>query len=151
SEKNETPPARREEQLPPQSAQQSQPDRAETPITTKEKEPPTRPAETPTPEREERKKEEPKSEERPRTNTKQPKKGDDLPDVSLQIPEETRPEVKAILKANAISLSSRTAAERVKAAQVLGELGEQGKPARGLLCRAMLDPVTNVRVAAADA
>jgi HEAT repeat protein len=79
-----------------------------------------------------------------------PKKGDDLPDVALQIPEDTRPEVKALLKANALGLSSSKASERAKAATVLGELREQGRPARGLLCRAMLDPSPTVRVAAAD-
>jgi HEAT repeat protein len=79
------------------------------------------------------------------------KKQQDLPDVSLVIPEETRPEVKAIIKANVASLSSTRASERVKAAQVLGELGEQGKPVRRPLCRALLDPTSAVRVAAADA
>jgi hypothetical protein len=81
---------------------------------------------------------------------KQPKK-DDLPDVALVIPEDARPEVKAIIKANVIALHSRRAPERFKAAQVLGELGETGKPVRGLLCAAMLDPAPDVRVAAADA
>jgi HEAT repeat protein len=79
------------------------------------------------------------------------RKKDDLPDVSLVIPEDTRPEVKAIIKANAKALSSKKASERMKAAQVLGELEEQGKPLRGLLCRAMLDPIPEVRTAAADA
>jgi hypothetical protein len=86
----------------------------------------------------------------PKPNQKQ-KKDQDLPDVSLQIPEDTRPEVKAILKANAIALSSKKVTQRVKAAIVLGELGEGAKPARGLLCLAMLDPSPAVRVAAADA
>jgi hypothetical protein len=81
----------------------------------------------------------------------QKQKKDDLPDVALVIPEETRPEVKAILKSNAVSLVTGKSAERAKAAVTLGELGEQGKPVRGLLCRAMLDPVPSVRVAAADA
>jgi hypothetical protein len=81
---------------------------------------------------------------------KQPKK-DDLPNVSLVVPEDARPEVKAIIKANALSLLSARASERLKAAHVLGELGEAGRPVRGLLCRAMLDPVPEVRVAAADA
>jgi HEAT repeat protein len=76
---------------------------------------------------------------------------DDLPNVSLVVPEDARPEVKAIIKANVISLRSTRASERLKAAHVLGELGEAGKPVRGLLCRAMLDPVPAVRVAAADA
>jgi HEAT repeat protein len=81
---------------------------------------------------------------------KQQKK-DDLPEVSLVIPEDARPEVKAIIKNNALALSSKRTSERLKAAQVLGELGEAGKPVRGLLCRAMLDPVPAVRVASADA
>jgi len=79
------------------------------------------------------------------------KKKEDLPDVSLQIPDETRPEVKAIIKDNVIALSSSKQSDRIKAAHVLGELGEQGKPVRRLLCRAMLDNFTGVRVAAADA
>jgi hypothetical protein len=79
------------------------------------------------------------------------KKEDDLPDVAFQIPEETRGEVKAVIKDNAQRLFDKKAAERVKAAQVLGELGEQGKPVRILLCRAMLDADATVRVAAADA
>jgi HEAT repeat protein len=84
------------------------------------------------------------------TKSKQKKK-EDLPDVSLQIPDETRPEVKAIIKDNVIALSSSKPSDRIKAAHVLGELGEQGKPVRRLLCRAMLDNFTGVRVAAADA
>jgi len=87
----------------------------------------------------------------PSPRTGQKKKGDDLPDVALQIPEDVRPELRALLKAQALALSSRSARERIKAASVLGELGEQGAPARGLLCRAMLDPSPVVRVAAADA
>jgi HEAT repeat protein len=75
----------------------------------------------------------------------------DLPDVALVIPEDTRPEVRAILKENAINLRSNIGSERVKAAEVLGELKEQGKPVRGLLCQALLDPYEAVRVAAADA
>jgi hypothetical protein len=83
--------------------------------------------------------------------SKQAKRDNDLPDVSLVIPEEARPEVKAIIKQNVLNLRSKKAAERAKAAEVLGELKEEGKPVRGLLCRAMLDPYENVRVAAADA
>lgn len=79
------------------------------------------------------------------------KRDSELPDVTLVIPDETRPEVKAILKENAITLASSKWSDRSKAAQVLGELGEAGKPARGLLCRAMLDRVPQVNVAAADA
>jgi HEAT repeat protein len=73
------------------------------------------------------------------------------PDVRLVVPEETRPEIKAIIKANASALASKRASERMKAAEVLGELAEEGRPVRRLLCRAMLDPVPGVRVAAADA
>lgn len=80
-----------------------------------------------------------------------PKNVDDLPDVALVIPEDTRPEVKAIIKSNVHALASKSAAERAKAAEVLGELREQGKPVRRLLCQAMLDSSANVRVAAADA
>jgi hypothetical protein len=79
------------------------------------------------------------------------KKDDDLPDVGLEIPPETRPEVKAILRDNWLRLYSKSASERAKAAQVLGELGEQGKPVRRVLCWVMLDPIESVRVAAADA
>src|SRR5437588_5909336 len=85
------------------------------------------------------------------SKSKQQKKQEDLPDVALQIPADTRPEVKAIIKDNAIALASRKSSERIKAAHVLGELGVQGKPVRGLLCRAMLDSYQTVRVAAADA
>jgi HEAT repeat protein len=74
-----------------------------------------------------------------------------LPDVSLVVPEDARPEVKAIIKENALNLRSKKASERVKAAQVLAELKEDGKPVRGILCRAMLDQNVDVRVAAADA
>jgi HEAT repeat protein len=81
---------------------------------------------------------------------KQPKK-DDLPEVALVIPEDARPEVKAIIKSNVFALRSRRASERLHAAHVLGELGEAGKPVRGFLCAAMLDPVPDIRVAAADA
>src|SRR5207245_6608740 len=81
----------------------------------------------------------------------QKKKQQDLPDVSLVIPADTRPEVKAIIKENVINLRSKRVSERVKAAEVLGELKEEGKPVRGLLCRAMLDSSASVRVAAADA
>lgn len=85
------------------------------------------------------------------TKAKETKNDDELPDVGLQIPEETRPEIKALIKAQVLALSSRKPSERVKAAQVLGELGEQGKPVRGLLCNALLDRSPTVRVAAADA
>jgi HEAT repeat protein len=71
--------------------------------------------------------------------------------VALQIPEDTRPEVKAILKAQVQALASSSASARAKAAVVLGELREQARPVRGLLCRAMLDPSLPVREAAADA
>lgn len=82
---------------------------------------------------------------------KEEMKKDDLPDVALQIPEETRPETKAILIDNATRLRSRSPGERERAAHVLGELSDQGKPARRLLCNAMLDITPSVRVAAADA
>jgi hypothetical protein len=82
----------------------------------------------------------------PKENTK-----DDLPDVALVIPEETRPEVKAIITSQVQALASNKASERANAARVLGELGEQGKPVRRHLCAALLDPSANVRVAAADA
>jgi HEAT repeat protein len=82
---------------------------------------------------------------------KQPKEKDDLPDPSLVPPQETPRGVKTILQANEIALRSKRASERIQAAQVLGGLGEEGKPARRLLCAAMLDPVVEVRVAAADA
>jgi HEAT repeat protein len=82
---------------------------------------------------------------------KQQTKDEDVPDVSLVPPEETSSSVKAIIQANALALSSRSASERIQAAQVLGGLGEAGKPARRFLCAAMLDPVVAVRVAAADA
>lgn len=85
------------------------------------------------------------------SKAKQQKRDDDVPDVSLVPPEETSSAVKAIIKANAIALHSKRASERIQAAQVLGGLGEAGKPARRLLCAAMLDPVSAVRVAAADA
>jgi HEAT repeat protein len=78
-------------------------------------------------------------------------KDDDVPDVALVPPEETSSEMKAYLRATAVSLSSGTASERIRAARTLGELGEQAKPARRLLCAAMLDPVVAVRVVAADA
>jgi HEAT repeat protein/phage FluMu protein Com len=87
----------------------------------------------------------------PASRKKGPTKDDDLPDVALVPPEETSPEMKAFLRAAAVGLSSGKASERIKAAQTLGELGEQAKPARRLLCAAMLDPVVAVRVAAADA
>jgi hypothetical protein len=82
---------------------------------------------------------------------KQQKKEDDLPDVAFQVPEETPAEVKAVIKDNALRLFAKQPSERVKAAQVLGELGEKGKPVRILLCRTMLDSDATVRVAAADA
>jgi HEAT repeat protein len=60
--------------------------------------------------------------------------------------------VKALIRSSAIDLlTAKAVAQRVKAAQVLGELGEQGVSARGVLCRAMLDASPDVRVAAADA
>src|SRR5207302_807006 len=71
--------------------------------------------------------------------SKQGKKGQELPDVALVIPEDTRPEVRAIIKENVINLRSKKASERRKAAEVLGELKEAGKPVRGLLCLTMLD------------
>ncbi|GEM_PF-4285811 len=89
-----------------------------------------------------------------KSDTKKQKveKKDDLPDVSLVVPEDTSPELKATLKSNALALGSKRPTERLRAAQTLGELGEKGKPVRGLLCRTMLlDPVPDVRVAAADA
>lgn len=77
---------------------------------------------------------------------------DDLPDVSLVVPEDASPADKTFLKDKALALSSKRLSERLRAAQVLGELGEKGKPVRGLLCRTMLlDPAPAVRVAAADA
>lgn len=85
------------------------------------------------------------------SRSKQQKKDEDMPDVSLVPPEETSTAVKAIIKANAVALHSKRPSERIQAAQVLGGLGEAGKPARRLLCAAMLDPVAAVRVAAADA
>lgn len=85
------------------------------------------------------------------SKTKQPKKDDDVPEVSLVPPEETSPEMKALLRANVLALYSKKPAERIQAARVLGGLGEQGKAARRHLCAAMLDPVVEVRVAAADA
>jgi hypothetical protein len=94
----------------------------------------------------------PSEKEKPRaTDEDRKEKQQDLPDVALVIPEDTRPEVRAILKENAINLRSKIGSERVKAAEVLGELKEQGKPVRGLLCQALLDPYEAVRVAAADA
>lgn len=80
-----------------------------------------------------------------------PQKKDDLPEVGFEIPEETRAEVKSLLKDNAMRLFSTKPEQRVKAAQVLGELGEEGRPVRALLCRAMLDANPTVRVSAADA
>lgn len=85
------------------------------------------------------------------SKSKPENKDDDLPDVSLVPPEETSSDVKAILRAKAIALFSKRASERIQAAQELGALGEAGKPARRLLCAAMLDPVIKVRFAAADA
>jgi HEAT repeat protein len=85
-------------------------------------------------------------------NKKAPTKKDaDLPNVALVIPEETRPEVKAILKEQVIALRSKKAADRKKGAEVLGELGVPAKPARRLLCGLLLDQSEPVRVAAADA
>jgi hypothetical protein len=82
------------------------------------------------------------------------KKEPDLPDVSFVVPEETRGELKAIIKREANNLRSRNSSERRKAAEVLGELGPDGKPVRGLLVRAMLnryEPDTTVQFAAGDA
>jgi hypothetical protein len=76
---------------------------------------------------------------------------DDLPDVSLQIPQETRPELKATLTSQALALGSKNWKDRVTALSVLAELGEQGAPARGIVCRSMMDIHPTVRVAAADA
>jgi hypothetical protein len=153
---------RREEQPPSPTEQQPQPKNEETPPPRTEQQPQPNKAESPPPSKEQEaqprgeqpsqpQQEKPKPDDPPKAIPGQAKNGDDLPDVSLQIPEETRPEVKAILKANASALSSRQSSERVKAAEVLGELGEQGKPARGPLCRAMLDRVRAVCEAAADA
>jgi HEAT repeat protein len=85
------------------------------------------------------------------SKSKQPEKNDDVPEVALVPPEETPPEVKAIIRANALALYSKDAFKRIEAARALGGLGEAGKPARRLLCGAMLDRVIAVRVAAADA
>jgi HEAT repeat protein len=87
----------------------------------------------------------------PLPKAKPTKKDEDLPDVALVPPPETSSEVMAIIRSQAIALHSRKAEERIQAAQALGGLGEDGKPARRLLCAAMLDPVSAVRVAAADA
>lgn len=81
----------------------------------------------------------------------QREKEPDLPDVALEIPEDIRPAVRAFIKETVMKLRSNIVSDRVKAAEVLGELKEQGKPVRELLCRAMLDPNNKVRVAAADA
>jgi HEAT repeat protein len=85
------------------------------------------------------------------SKAKPQKKDDDVPEVSLVPPPETSPEMKAFLRANALALYSKKPSERIQAARVLGGLSDQGKPARRHLCAAMLDPVLEVRVAAADA
>lgn len=85
------------------------------------------------------------------SKTKPKKKDDDVPDVSLAPPEEASPEMKALVRANSLALYSKKPSERIQAAGVLGGLGEQGMSARRYLCAAMLDPVVEVRVAAADA
>ncbi len=85
------------------------------------------------------------------SKSKQRKQDDDLPDTSLVPPPESPPGVKAIIRANALALYSKRASDRLQAARALGGLAEEGKPARRLLCGAMLDPVIAVRVAAADA
>jgi HEAT repeat protein len=87
----------------------------------------------------------------PGPRAERPKKDAELPDVALVPPEETSSSVKALLRVNALALSSKKADERIQAAQMLGAMGEAGKPARRLLCATMLDPVLAVRVAAADA
>src|SRR5262249_24690500 len=139
--KLEPPSSPRKESAPPPGKVEPPPKAEDTPPARKEDSPSPRKAEPPSP----------KGEEPPQPPKKE-KKDEDLPEVSLQVPEETRPEVKAPIRANTNEvLSAKKAADRVKAAQVLGELGEQGKPARGVLCRAMLDPSADVRVAAADA
>lgn len=81
----------------------------------------------------------------------QAKKKTEAPDVSLVIPAETRPEIKAILNRAASDMRSADAKTRIRGAQMVGELKEEGKPIRQILCRRMLDPVPSVRVAAADA
>jgi HEAT repeat protein len=86
-----------------------------------------------------------------RASRDKPQRDEDVPEVALVPPQDAPPQVKAILRANAIELFSKRPADRIKAAHTLGELGEDGKPARRLLCAAMLDPVIAVRVAAADA
>lgn len=88
-----------------------------------------------------------------KTPPQKQKQPDDLPDVALEIPTDTPPGVKAIMADKAAVLQDRKSkpSERAKACQVLGELGEQGKPGRRVLCRAMLDASPAVSEAAADA
>jgi HEAT repeat protein len=95
--------------------------------------------------------EKPPAEDSLASKAKKQKKEDDLPDPGLVPPPPTPPSVEALLRGNMLALQSKKPSERVQAARVLGGLGEEGKPARRLLCRAMLDPVIAVRVAAADA
>lgn len=83
--------------------------------------------------------------------TKPKKKDDDVPDVSLAPPEEGSTEIKALVRVHSLALFSKKSSERIQAARALGGLGEQGMTARRHLCAAMLDPVVEVRVAAADA
>jgi HEAT repeat protein len=77
----------------------------------------------------------------------------DLPDVAFDIPTETSGQIKAIMVENVQRLFEKKAkaSERIKAAQVLGELGAQGMPVRIALCQVMLDKDVTVREAAADA
>src|SRR5688572_18814139 len=62
-----------------------------------------------------------------------------LPKIEERIPVDASPELRALLKQNVDTLRSTTAktAERVRAAGVLGELGEKGRPASRFLCEAM--------------
>lgn len=84
-----------------------------------------------------------------------------LPSVSFLAPtaqpttprndEEPSVESKALLKNCLRDLRSFKAAERIKAAEALGELGFKAKSARRALCAAMLDASPAARAAAADA
>jgi hypothetical protein len=89
----------------------------------------------------------------PRPKAPPPKsKGDDLPEVSLQIPDEASPQTRPAMLARVYTLlRAKKATERAEAARVPGELGEQGKPARAAVYRALLEHNADVRVAAADA
>jgi HEAT repeat protein len=87
----------------------------------------------------------------PVAKTAPPKKSEDVPDVALVPPAEASSSVMAVIRVQAIALHAKKAAERIQAAQTLGALGADGKPARRLLCAAMIDPVVEVRAAAADA